>query len=116
MASVTKADAVFPYFLTTHIPVGLAGLFIASLLAAAMSTLASDLNCLAVVAVEDFYRRFRPDSTDQQRLRTGKLVVAVAGALAVGTGILLAQTGGGALSMWFAISSISDFTCCSKSR
>ncbi|PYV07836.1 MAG: sodium transporter [Acidobacteria bacterium] len=105
-ASVTKADAVFPHFLTTHIPVGLAGLFIASLLAAAMSTLASDLNCLAVVAVEDFYRRFRPDSTDQQRLRTGKLVVAVAGALAVGTGILLAQTGGGALSMWFAISSI----------
>ena len=55
-AYITKADQVFPYFLTMHLPVGMAGLFMASLMGAAMSGLASDLNCLAVVGVEDFYR------------------------------------------------------------
>ena len=59
-AYITKADQVFPYFLTMHLPVGMAGLFMASLMGAAMSGLASDLNCLAVVGVEDFYRGFRP--------------------------------------------------------
>ena len=60
-AYITKPDQVFPYFLTTHIPAGLAGLFIAALMAAAMSGLASDLNCLAVVCVEDFYGFFKKD-------------------------------------------------------
>ena len=59
-AYITKADQVFPYFLTMHLPVGMAGLFMASLMGAAMSGLASDLNCLAVVGVEDFYRALPP--------------------------------------------------------
>jgi SSS family solute:Na+ symporter len=105
-AYITKADQVFPYFLSTHLPVGMAGLFMASLTGAAMSMLASDLNCLAVVGVEDLYRMRRPDSTDQQRLRLGKLIVAVFGAMAGGTALILAHTKGSALSMWFSVSAI----------
>ena len=40
----------------THLPVGMAGLILASLVGAAMCALASDLNSLAVVGVEDVYR------------------------------------------------------------
>jgi SSS family solute:Na+ symporter len=105
-AFITKADQVFPYFLSTHLPVGMAGLFMASLTGAAMSMLASDLNSLAVVGVEDFYRLLRPGSTDKQRLRLGKLIVAVVGMAAAGTALILAHTKGSALSMWFSVSAI----------
>lgn len=101
-----KADQVFPYFLSTQIPAGIAGLFVASLLAAAMSTLASDLNCIALVASEDFYRVLKPSATDRQRLRFGKTTVAVFGFLALFMALILAHMGGSALSMWFSATAI----------
>ena len=44
-----KSDAVFPHFIATGLPVGLAGLVIASIFAAAQSTIASSINCSATV-------------------------------------------------------------------
>ena len=105
-AYVTKADQVFPYFLSTHIPTGLMGLFLASLLSSAMAMTASDLNCLAVVAVEDYYRVYRPEASDRQRLRAGKTIIAVCGALCIVLAMLLAHSTGSALSMWFSISAV----------
>jgi len=105
-AHITKADQVFPYYITSHIPVGLAGLFLASLFGAAMATLSSDLNCLSVVAVEDFYRRMRPQSTDQERLRMGKMLVAIYGVVAIFFAIQLAHSRGTALSLWYTLSAI----------
>jgi solute:Na+ symporter, SSS family len=105
-AHITKADQVFPYFLATHLPLGVSGVFMAALMAAAMSTLSSDLNCLAAVGVEDVYRRLRPAAPDRQRLRMGKQMVAVFGVLGVLMALALAHSKGGALSLWFSISAI----------
>lgn len=105
-AYINKADQVFPYFLTTYLPRGMAGLFMASLMGAATSGLASDLNALAVVGVEDFYRSFQPQATDGMRLRVGKWIVAVAGTLCIVIGIALAHAPGGALLKWFSFSAI----------
>ncbi len=99
-------DKVFPHFLATKIPAGLAGLFMASLFSAAMAMLSSDLNCLSVVGVEDFYRRLRPHATDKQRLFMGKLIVAVCGALAVGVAVIIAWKSEQVLSFWFTTSSV----------
>ena len=100
------ADQVFPYFLTTKIPAGLAGIFMAALFSAAMSTMSSDLNCLSAVGVEDYYRRLRPGSTDKQRLFVGKIIVAVSGALAVGIGAFIARKGDSALALYYAATAI----------
>ena len=100
------ADRVFPYFLTTKIPVGLAGVFMAALMSAAMSTMSSDLNCLSAVGVEDYYRKLRPHATDPQRLFTGKIIVAVSGALAIGIGAFIARKGEGALALYYAATAI----------
>jgi SSS family solute:Na+ symporter len=81
------ADQVFPYFINHELPIGFTGLVLAALLAAAMSSISSDLNCLSAVVVEDYYRRIRPDATDQQRLRFGKYTVAVCGVIAALVGI-----------------------------
>jgi SSS family solute:Na+ symporter len=105
-AHIAKADQVFPYFLSTHLPVGFAGLFMASLMSAAMSTLAGDLNCIAAVGVQDVYGRLRPFASDAQRLRAGKVLVAVFGVLGIGMAEILAHASGGALSMWFSLSAI----------
>lgn len=103
---ITKADQVFPHFLATHIPPGLAGLFLAAIMAAAMSGLASDLNCLSVVCVEDFLGNFRQGLADRSRLTIAKIIVGITGTVAISTGLLLARAQGSALTMWFAISSI----------
>ena len=100
------ADQVFPYFLTTKIPAGLAGIFMAALFSAAMSTMSSDLNCLSAVGVEDYYRRLRRNSTDRQRLLAGKIIVGVSGALAVGIGAFIARKGEDALTLYYAATSI----------
>jgi solute:Na+ symporter, SSS family len=107
-AAITKSDQMFPYFLSAHLPPGLLGLLLASLTGAAMTMLASDLNSLAMVLVEDFYRAARPASTDRERLRAGRVIVIVVGLLNVVTALILVHTKGSALSMWFAVSAIAS--------
>jgi SSS family solute:Na+ symporter len=97
---------VFPYFLVTKIPAGVAGLFMAALFAAGMSTLSADLNCLSAVGVEDYYRKLRPNSSDQRRLFIGKLIVGICGLLAVGIASLIAWKSDRVLSLYYAVSSI----------
>ncbi|MFM8393737.1 MAG: sodium:solute symporter family transporter, partial [Acidobacteriota bacterium] len=50
-----QTDRIFPHFIVTHLPVGVVGLVMAAIFAAAMSTLASSLNSSAATAVGDFY-------------------------------------------------------------
>jgi SSS family solute:Na+ symporter len=74
-----KPDAVFPFFILTELPVGVTGLIISALTAAAISSLDSDINCLSAVGVQDFYARFKKNATDKQKLRFGKYMVVAAG-------------------------------------
>ncbi|HWB83197.1 MAG TPA: sodium:solute symporter [Bryobacteraceae bacterium] len=105
---ITKSDQIFPYFLSTQLPPGLAGIFMAALMGAAMCALASDLNAFAVVGVEDIYRLIRPVSTDSQRLRMGRYLVAACGVFCILTALVLAHTNGSALSLWFTVSAIAS--------
>ena len=107
-ASITKADQMFPYFLSQHLPPGVLGLLLACLTGSAMTMLASDLNSMSVVAVEDFYRYFRPQSNDRERLLAAKLFVSLTGLLNIGTALLLVRSKGSALSSWFAVSAIAS--------
>lgn len=107
-AAVTKADQMFPYFLSAHLPAGMLGLLLASLMGAAMTMLASDLNSLAMVLVEDFYRAARPEASDKHRLRAARVIVIVVGLLNVFTALLLVRTQGSALALWFAVSAIAS--------
>ena len=49
------SDEIFPRFIVDHLPAGVAGLVIAGILAAAMSTVSSSLNSLASATTHDFY-------------------------------------------------------------
>jgi solute:Na+ symporter, SSS family len=65
---------VFPTFITTHMPIGLVGVMIAAIFAAAMSASAGELNSLATATIIDFYRRhFVTDAADGHYLFVSKL-------------------------------------------
>jgi len=76
-------DRIVPYFVRTHFPAGLKGLMLATLIAAAMSSLDSDLNAMAAVVVSDFYQRLRPQSSDRRCLFVGKSAVVLLGIASV---------------------------------
>ena len=78
-----RDDAVFPYFIMTKLPVGVVGIIISALLGAAISSLDSDLNCLSAVGVDDFYKKLRPNSTDAQQVKVGKILVVLSGIAAM---------------------------------
>ena len=74
---------VFPTFVTTRLPPGLVGLIIAAIFAAAMSSIAAELNSLATSSVIDIYRRLlKPDATDAHYLFVSKLMTAFWGVIA----------------------------------
>jgi Na+/proline symporter len=70
----TDVNYVFPTFITTRMPIGLVGLLIAAIFAAAMSASAGELNALATATIIDFYRRhFVQHASDRHYLRVSKL-------------------------------------------
>ncbi len=103
-----KGDAVFPHFITTGLPVGLAGLVIASIFAAAQSTIASSINCSATLFLCDLYRRYFRRKADDRESMTVLRVATVAFGLA-GTVMGFAMMGvESALDAWWAVSSITS--------
>jgi|TARA_B100001971_G_C18264344_1_gene590336 SSS family solute:Na+ symporter len=102
-----RADAIFPHFIVNELPIGLAGLIVATLLAAAISSLDSDMNCLAAIGVEDYYKRLKPNSTDEEQLRMGKILVVISGIAAILVATLYVQAGSkGVLGVVFALYAI----------
>lgn len=83
-------DAIFPLFIATEMPAGVAGLVIAAIFAAAMSSVDSSLNSIATVLVNDFYKRFRRGYSDAAGLRLARVLTCVFGALATGAAVLMA--------------------------
>lgn len=102
-----KADEVFPYFIAHELPLGIRGLIVAALAAAAISSLDSDLNCISAIAVQDYYARFKKNATDRQQLRFGRWMVLLSGLGAVGVACLYISWGGeGVLGTLFGLYAI----------
>jgi SSS family solute:Na+ symporter len=78
------SDYIFIGFVKRWLPSGLFGLLIAVILAAAMSSIASELNALGATTTVDFYRRvFRPNASDRHVLVASKLFTVFWGLVAV---------------------------------
>ena len=85
---------VFPTFITTALPIGLVGLLIAAVFAAAMSSIAAELNALSATTVIDFYRRhLQPGASDRHYLLVSKLSTAFWGVFATVFALYAANLG-----------------------
>lgn len=74
---------IIPHFVLNDLPIGLAGLFIAAVMAAAMTAIAAELNSLATATVIDFYRRwYRPTASDDHYVTVSRVATAFWGLFA----------------------------------
>ena len=93
-ATYTDVNYVFPTFVTTELPVGLVGLLVAAIFAAAMSSIAAELNSLSTATVIDFYRRhFRTKASDHHYLVVSKVATGFWGLFASATALYAVNLG-----------------------
>ena len=88
--TMQKTDAIFPFFMMSQLPAGLAGLLIAAVFAATMSTIASNINSISTAFTVDFWGRFRKVSEAGQ-VRTARISGVMAGLIGMFIAILMAM-------------------------
>lgn len=80
----TDTNYIFLYFVTHYLPIGLAGLVLAVVFGAALTTSSGELNSLATVSVIDMYKRYiSADASDQQYLLVSRIGTAFWGVYAI---------------------------------
>ena len=85
---------IIPRFVMNELPLGLPGLFIAAVLAAAMSSIAAELNSLSTATIIDFYRRYvKTQATDSHYLLVSKLATGFWGLFACFVAVFAASLG-----------------------
>ena len=93
-AAYNDVNYVFPTFIMTRMPVGIVGLLIAAILAAAMSTISGELSALSTASVIDFYRRFiRSEAPDRHFLAVSRVATVFWGLFASAVAVSAAQLG-----------------------
>ena len=101
----TRIDTIFTIFVVTKMPHGISGLLISAILAAAMSNLSAALNSLSSTTVVDFYGRWRPQSTEEHRVRLSRFAT-IGWALVLFVLAMLARHGGKVLEVGLSIASV----------
>jgi Na+/proline symporter len=93
-ATYNDVNYVFPTFITTYMPVGLVGLLIAAIFAAAMSTISAELASLSTATIIDFYRRFAVrQASDRHYLLVSRISTGAWGVFASLVAVWAAELG-----------------------
>jgi SSS family solute:Na+ symporter len=90
--AVERNDQVLPGFITTRLPAGIAGLMLAAIFAASMSSLDSAIHSMSTATIVDFLRRFSKREPDPRReLRVARMMTVLIGVAAIGGALVAAQ-------------------------
>ena len=98
-------ERMYPEFIWQHLPVGIAGLVIAAILAAAMSNLSAALNSLSSTTVMDFIRQLYPAHPESVYLKTARWATVAWGCILFAIG-LVARHWGSVLEAGLSIASV----------
>ncbi|MEX2640071.1 MAG: sodium/solute symporter [Balneolales bacterium] len=86
-----ESDQIFPLFIGQQLPLGLAGLVIAGIFAASMSSLDSSMHSISTAWTVDFHDRFNPGSTEEHRLRLARIIIIIVGLFGTAMACILAS-------------------------
>jgi Na+/proline symporter len=92
-ANTNDTNYIFLHYVLTHLPVGVVGLVLAAIFAAAMNTSMSELNALASTTVVDVVARLRPGADERVRLGWSRLATVFWVVFAVGFAQFAARLG-----------------------
>lgn len=96
--SISNTDAIYPWYIVTQLPEGIAGILIAAIFSASMSSLDSSMNSIATAFTTDFYKRFNTNVSDMKSLKIARIVTIVVGA--IGTLFALVMASWEIKSLW----------------
>jgi len=92
-ADVNDTNYIFPYFILNHVPIGIIGLIVGGIFAAALSSIDSELNALTTVSIVDWYQRLRGDiHSEAHYVKSSRGVTFMWGAIATVSALLLGET------------------------
>jgi SSS family solute:Na+ symporter len=83
-----QIDQIFPAFIGAELPIGIAGLIVAGIFAAAQSTVSTSMNSIATTVVTDFMRPFNMCGTERGYLNAARVMTLTMGALGTLVGLL----------------------------
>ena len=95
--TMPKGDSVLPIFMATEMPAWLAGLVIAAVFAATISTLSANLSSASTAVVTDFVKRFNPGISGRAQIRCGQVCTYVVGIIGIMAALTLARMESSAL-------------------
>lgn len=99
-------DKIMPHFMVTQLPVGVLGLIVSAILAAAMSTISSGMNASATVFTEDIYKRyFKRNLSEKGSLSILYIATFICGVLGMVAGIAMIGSSS-ILDVWWVLSGI----------
>ena len=101
----TNPDRVFPAFIVTEMPHGVAGLMVAAILAAAMSNLSAAVNSLSSSSMVDFYMAWKPNADERERAGLSR-AMTLFWALLLFVLALLSRGGGHVVEVGLSIASV----------
>ncbi len=84
-------DAVFPLFIARQLPIGISGLVVAGIFAAAQSTVSTSMNSISTVVVTDFVKRFSLLKTEKGYLNLARFCTFLFGTLGTALALLFAS-------------------------
>lgn len=99
--AMPTADSIFPFYIMSQLPVGLAGLLIAAIFAASMSTVSSNINSIATAFTIDIYGKIKPHASEKARFRSARVSSVVFGVLGCGFALMMATWNILSLFDWF---------------
>jgi len=92
-SSLNDTNYILPYFILNEIPIGIIGLIVAGVFAAALSSIDSELNALATISIVDWYKRLDPHDRDEAwYLRSSRFTTVFWGILATLAALALGET------------------------
>ena len=83
-----KIDQIFPAFISAELPIGVAGLIVAGIFAAAQSTVSTSMNSIATTLVTDFVKPFKLVTTEKGYMSTARWLTFIMGALGTLAGLI----------------------------
>lgn len=83
-----QIDQIFPTFIATELPIGLAGLIVAGIFAAAQSTVSTSMNSIATTLVTDFIKPFNMIKTEKGYMSAARWLTFLMGALGTLAGLI----------------------------
>lgn len=89
--SMSNPDSIFPHFIMTKMPQGIAGILIAAIFAATMSTISSSINSISTAFTTDFYQKLVKNKIDRHYLFIARVSGIIFGGMGVGLALLMAM-------------------------